>query len=324
MESQELALELHTLLREMDPARWRDDLENKLREKMAELQERMAQLHTRLLQWREATGQRPEIEALAQRWIALQEIVRERMPRVGLSKAERKQAWEGFRKQMMSSYNALSTSLGSFSVHVPHLRPTNYTRNLYHVLNGLTILALIQFLVTTQRAMILVSGSFFVLVWSLEIGRRIWPRLNQFLMEKVFHTMAHPHEWTHINSATWYVNALFLLALFAPHAYAAIAVTVLAFGDPAAALVGRRWGRIRLVNGRSLEGTATFVIVATLATWAMLRFFHPAYGLWASLAIAGSAAFLGSLAELFSRRIDDNLSIPLSAALGAALAASLF
>ena len=107
-----------------------------------------------------------------------------------------------------------------------------------------------------------------------------------------------------------------MLAFLVEPRVSAVAVTVLAFADPAAGLVGRRLGRIRLVHGRSLEGSLTFVVVGALVAWALLMVSygsvtpHP-------VRMALGAAVCGGLAELFSRRLDDNLTVPLAAAFGA-------
>ena len=42
-----------------------------------------------------------------------------------------------------------------------------------------------------------------------------------------------------------------------------------------------------------------------------------------AVAIAAGAAAFGALAELFSQRVDDNLTVPLAAMVGAVVAASL-
>ena len=57
-----------------------------------------------------------------------------------------------------------------------------------------------------------------------------------------------------------------------------IALAVLAVGDPMAALVGRRFGTIKLVNGRSLQGTLAFVAVATAAAALALSAYFPDLG----------------------------------------------
>ncbi len=137
---------------------------------------------------------------------------------------------------------------------------------------------------------------------------------------KVFGLVAHPHEHQRVNSATWYATALVLLAALGSPLQAALGVVVLGVGDPVAGYVGRRFGRVRLVNGRSLEGSLGFAVSATAAAWAAaLAFSGGALGLLPALAVAAGAAVAGAAAELVSRRLDDNFTIPLAAALGAAL-----
>ena len=89
------------------------------------------------------------------------------------------------------------------------------------------------------------------------------------------------------------------------------------FSDPAAAVIGKRYGKHRFDNGRSVEGTLTFVLVGTLVATATMAIFHGDVALWRALVIAFVASTAGGLTELFSTRLDDNLGIPVSAGLAA-------
>ena len=104
----------------------------------------------------------------------------------------------------------------------------------------------------------------------------------------------------------------------------AVGVLVLGLADPAAALVGRRFGRTKLVNGRSLEGSTAFVVTAALAGLVLVRLYFPELGWGAALALAMGGAVPGALTELYSQRLDDNLTIPVAAGACAWLVASLF
>ena len=88
-------------------------------------------------------------------------------------------------------------------------------------------------------------------------------------------------------------------------------LTVMLTGDAAAALIGRRFGRIRLVNGKSLEGTIAFV-TAGYAMLALVLAWSGCGGIWYAAAVP--AVIAGALVELFQKqlRIDDNFSIPLA------------
>ena len=86
--------------------------------------------------------------------------------------------------------------------------------------------------------------------------------------------------------------------------------------DIGAYAAGLSFGKHKLVNGRTFEGSAAFFLVGTLAVAAVLTVLHPGLVLgWRLAMVAAGAALTGTLAELFSFRVDDNLSIPLATAL---------
>ncbi|MDP2312043.1 MAG: hypothetical protein Q8P41_03995 [Pseudomonadota bacterium] len=208
------------------------------------------------------------------------------------------------------------------NAHRPGTRPANHTRSLVHALSGVLALVIIQH-VLTPMSMVLTAFGFFVWAWGMELGRRKVPALNRFLM-KVFGPIAHPHETHRVNSATWYVTALLALSLTASPMACSLAVIVLGVGDPAAAFVGRRWGRTRLASGRSLEGSLGFVGFAGLAALLTLAVYYPQLGMVEILMLAFVSALAGALAELLTAGLDDNLVIPLAAAAGASLVAAVF
>ena len=89
---------------------------------------------------------------------------------------------------------------------------------------------------------------------------------------------------------------------------------MLGAGDPFAALIGRRFGTVALINGRTAQGTLAFFITGFAAAVLALSWFHPDVAI---VRMALGAASFGAIAELVSRRLDDNLTIPIAAATGA-------
>jgi dolichol kinase len=94
----------------------------------------------------------------------------------------------------------------------------------------------------------------------------------------------------------------FLSVLVFTKPVAVLSLLFLMLGDTAAALVGRRWGRIMLFPGKSLEGS--------LACWGVCLAAGALFSLvpWWTLLIGATAA---TLTELLPDRFDDNLTLPL-------------
>jgi dolichol kinase len=188
-----------------------------------------------------------------------------------------------------------------------HHRPANFARSLFHVFSAVVGLLLVEY--CPWWVVVAVPVTLASVFWFLEFMRRQSERWNEALM-RFFAPVAHPHEREHVNSSTWYATALSLLSLTgSPIAFAA-GVMTLGVGDPCAAIVGRRFGRIKLVNNRTLEGTLTFAAVAFVTVFAVLMVWHTELSFEQMLVVSLTASVTGALTELFSRRVDDNLSIP--------------
>jgi phytol kinase len=102
------------------------------------------------------------------------------------------------------------------------------------------------------------------------------------------------------------------------HYIVAVAVMAWGFGDAAAALIGKAFGRRRVLNflmdgGKTYEGTGAMILFAGLAAFFTLLVY--AGQPWhISLLISIIVAPVCGIVELFSRRGTDTLTVPLSAA----------
>jgi dolichol kinase len=201
-------------------------------------------------------------------------------------------------------------------MHVAAARPENLFRSAHHAIASMGALVLLEWVLTPQSAVI-AATAFAAFAWTLELTRRAWPAWNAVLM-RALGVIAHRHEHTTVNSATWMGTGLALIAPFFAQPTLALALVTIGLGDPAAGFVGRRYGRHILVNDRSLEGSLAYVVVAFLAGWAALAIWHPALGELA-VASAAVAAVSGAVTELFCRRVDDNFAVPVVVALAVGL-----
>ena len=147
-----------------------------------------------------------------------------------------------------------------------------------------------------------------------EAARRLSPRVNRLVVGAFGRVMRPAEEQGRITGATYLVCASLAALLLYPPTVAALALLFHAWGDPAAAMVGSRFGRIRLPGlsgkhrqGKSLEGSLAFFAVALVVSAA----------LWAAGAFdvfwpAALGALAAAMVELLRLPVDDNVSVPLA------------
>jgi dolichol kinase len=218
------------------------------------------------------------------------------------------ETWASLRRELGDAYDALVAALPADA---SEPRPTNLHRASFHM--GSAVAGLVATLLVFDTAYLPIAASTLAAIaWTLELLRRRSPSLNASLM-RGFGRIARPGEASRVNSGTWYLTALVVLTLTFSPLLCVVSVAVLGFADPAAALVGRRLGRTPLRLGRTLEGTVAFVVAGTLAAMLVMQLLPVAPAPGVAWPVAIAAALGGALAELFSRRVDDNLSIPLAA-----------
>ncbi len=96
-----------------------------------------------------------------------------------------------------------------------------------------------------------------------------------------------------------------------------IAVSALVFlsvGDTFAALIGTRYGKIKLVSGRTLEGSLAALLSCLTASIGLL-YLSGVFGWDLTPKGLAAGAVAATLAELFEMPLDDNLRIPVFAGL---------
>ena len=311
-ESGRLVMELHGALSEIDPARWHAGAADALRTRLRAIEARLTALTQQT--WPEAGA------ALRAKLVDMGRALAALLPHEDATTANARAAWVAFRNAMTPSYEALQNTLHELEIHVPSLRPTNAKRTVVHVVSAFVAIGIL-FLVPSHWWAIGIAVPLAIFGWTLELLRKDRPWFNARVM-RILGPIAHPHEHRRVNSATWYCSALALLALAFDPLASAIGLAALGVGDPIAALVGRRFGRVKLVHGRSLEGTLSFALVATIAGTLVAMLFAPDLAWSVALLVAASGGVAGALAELLSLRIDDNFSVPMVGAGAATIVAS--
>ena len=141
---------------------------------------------------------------------------------------------------------------------------------------------------------------------ALDLARFRVSGLNRLFM-RWLRPLLKSSETHRVTGATWLLLAAALAFLVFDREIAVVALLFLAWGDPAAALVGRPMPGPR-VFGKSPAGTAAFITVSLLAAGILVRagFMPWHWGFATGAVVAG-------LVELLPLPGDDNLWVPLAA-----------
>ena len=165
-------------------------------------------------------------------------------------------------------------------------------------LSGLILPVIYLFL--DQRTMLICIGGLTGLALIVELLKWLFPPFGAFFF-KMFAFLLRTHERKGaVTGATYYLISAFLCILFFAKTLAIVCIFFMILGDLAAALVGKMWGKTKLLGKKSLEGSAAcFVVCAVIAL----------VPLQPVIAIVG--ALVATIVELIPFPIDDNLTVPL-------------
>lgn len=159
---------------------------------------------------------------------------------------------------------------------------------------------------------ILTLGGFLALNLGIEAARLRNPRVNQRVI-RLLGPIMRSSEVNRVSGVPHFLLSTILAIAIFPKPVAILSILYLACGDPIASLFGILYGSrsIRLLQDRSLIGTAAGVVTCALITW----FFLHGQGMmipestFLALTIIGGLA--GGTAELMPVDADDNLAIPM-------------
>lgn len=122
------------------------------------------------------------------------------------------------------------------------------------------------------------------------------------IFAKLFNSMLRSHELEgKLTGASYVLIGSFISIVIFPKEIAVLALLFTAIGDTAAALYGRKFGKLRIWN-KTLEGS-----IAGLIACVIIALFFPQI----PNIIKFSGAFAAMFIELLPINIDDNLRIPL-------------
>lgn len=169
-------------------------------------------------------------------------------------------------------------------------------RRLVHLVTGSGIAWTVYVLSPGAPTTRWLFGTALAITFLTDMARLRFGALNR-LCFRAFGALLRPREADGL-SLTWFLTGVFAVLWFPGERAAVAALLVLAVADPAAAVVGRLWGRHRVGKG-TWEGTLAFFATAAVTL-------TPFVGVWA----AGPVSAVVAGAEAFSTKLDDNFVIP--------------
>jgi len=142
-----------------------------------------------------------------------------------------------------------------------------------------------------------------ILSLAIEVFRLNHPR-TRHVFRHFFGELLRNHEEASLLGSTYLLIACLLTIHLFPKPVAVLALMFLILGDTMAAIVGKSIGRIRLIGGKTLEGSIACFLVCFGLTLLMPGV-PPLVGL--------VGALTATVFELLPIPLDDNFRIPLSA-----------
>jgi dolichol kinase len=169
-------------------------------------------------------------------------------------------------------------------------------------LHLLTLLSPLLYNILPYNTSLIISASLVIIDLIAETIRLLYPSVNRLIL-KIFEGTYREKEKENVSTLIWTLSGTFLtIFLFSENKnVVTLSLLYLSLGDTVAALVGVKFGKIRLGSrGKSLEGSLAFFLIAFLCSLFFVK-----------IEYAFILAFLGAAIEFLPLPIDDNLVLPI-------------
>jgi len=148
----------------------------------------------------------------------------------------------------------------------------------------------------------------------MDFIRKKIPTLNEIILQ-IFGPIVRENEVRGIAGTTYLLAGVLIVYLFFPRTIVLLTLLYLAFADPIASYVGIKYGRDKLFQNKSLQGSFAAFLVCAGLTYFVLH--HKGLMLDRALLVSILGGFIGAAAEAIPiGKLDDNFSIPVVSAFG--------
>ena len=194
-------------------------------------------------------------------------------------------------------------------------------RKLWHI--GIGILGLLFYALSAvdQIQMAKTLLIFSLIAFLTEFTRFRVVKLNNTLL-KIMGPLMRESERNGFSGLPYYALGVSLSLLLYEEKIAILSILFLVFSDPISSFFGILLGRDKILPNKSLQGAIAGFVTCYLTTLFYLRYYD--YESLNALSFAIIAGLIGTISELMSVLIDDNLTIPVFSGLGLTILNKLF
>ena len=181
-------------------------------------------------------------------------------------------------------------------------------RRFFHIGMGTFVVATYGFFLDHQHA-VSILGAGACIFYIMEQVRITYPQTANFF-KIASQYLLRAEEQLSESAALPYALSILLTMITFPKVVAIIAILTLAWADPLSALVGIRYGKKKIAEGKTLAGSLAFFIATFICCLVSLVVFQ---GLLVPkfLFLSTAVALFVTCFELIPLKLDDNLTIPL-------------
>ena len=176
----------------------------------------------------------------------------------------------------------------------------------------------ILYLYNSTAIMLRILVPLMIIAIAIDFSRKFSSKINDIVNKALGKIMRqNERESTSFSGATHLLMASVLTIAFFEKEIAIFALTILMISDSCAALIGRRFGRIKII-GKTIEGSLSFFLSALIIYYYFINYWAFELHLKSSLI----AILIGAITELFAKKLhlDDNFAIPIAIGLVLTLA----
>ena len=181
------------------------------------------------------------------------------------------------------------------------LEVSEFSRKIFHLLNMVIPLIHVYFIEDRMEMLIFLS-LMLIFCFFIEVLRTQYFILHKFFKKYLHFMMRDSEKEGEITGATWVFAGSLITIILIPKPFCIVALFFLAVGDTFAALVGMNYPFLK-IGRKTLSGS-----IACFITCCIIGLLF-SFSLNTSTIMFG--AFIATLTELSSMKINDNLSIPI-------------